>query len=218
MKVRSISVKPFRGFHVREANLALRTWPESYTLKLQHITKGEVRNMTNRKKLILAATAVFATAFAVASPLAAKPAVDVKFDHPEKFTDVKDSSMGTEKGRDAILDTLKEYIQTRAAKRLSDGQTLTITFTNIDLAGEFEPERGPSASDVRIMKSVYAPRLDFSYKLVDANGTVVKEGEEKLRDMNYQTRTNPINASEPLHIEEDMLNDWIHSALPKPKK
>ena len=39
-----------------------------------------------------------------------------------------------------------------------EGDKLTITFTDIDLAGDFEPWRGPQWDEVRIVKAIYPPR------------------------------------------------------------
>ena len=49
----------------------------------------------------------------------------------------------------------------RANEVLPAGQTLTVTFTDIDLAGDFEPWRGGQAMDIRIVKDVYPPRMDL---------------------------------------------------------
>ena len=68
----------------------------------------------------------------LAAPLALRAAevakasarTDVVFEQPEKFTDVKDSDFGTDKGRDAILERLRESIVERADKALPAGQKL----------------------------------------------------------------------------------------------
>ena len=60
--------------------------------------------------------------------------VTVIFDHPENFTDVKDAYMPTDKGRDAILDQIKQCVETQGASCLGSGQTLEVKFTEIDLA------------------------------------------------------------------------------------
>lgn len=172
-----------------------------------------------KNKIPLLAAACFSAAILLGAPaLTAKPTVQIIFDHPENFTDVKDGFSPTDKGVQANLDIIKDYLEQHAARYLSDGQTLTITFTNIDLAGDFEPQHGPEAQDVRVIKDIYPPRLDFSYKLVDANNAVLKEGQEKLRDLGFQMRLNPINASEQFPYEKDMLNDWLHSTFGKNKK
>ncbi|MBC7369137.1 MAG: DUF3016 domain-containing protein [Undibacterium sp.] len=133
---------------------------------------------------------------------------EVIFDHPEKFTDVKDGDFGTDKGRDAILEQIRDFLVERADKALPAGQKLMVTFTDIDLAGDFEPWRGPQFSDVRIVKSIYAPRLSFTYKVTDAAGKIVKEGKEDLRDLAFDMRLT-MDRQDPLRYEKDILKDWI---------
>lgn len=166
----------------------------------------------------LVATLFCATALFAAPPAAQKNRVEVVFDHPENFTDVKDSQMGSEKGRDGYLGFIKEHLQERAQRYLEEGQTLAVTFTNIDMAGDFEPWRGAEYSDVRIVKEIYPPRMNFSYKLVNASGAVVKEGEEKLIDMSFQTNASLFNANDSLRYEKAMLDNWLRDTFPKPKK
>jgi len=160
----------------------------------------------------------------LASPLALRAAeqakasarTEVVFEQPEKFTDVKDSDFGTDNGRDAILERLREYIIERSDKVLPTGQKLVITFTDIDLAGEYEPWRGPQFSDVRIVKSIYPPRLKFSYKITDAAGKTVKEGQEDLRDLAFEMRLTA-DRQDTLRYEKDMLRDWIGTVTRAPK-
>ncbi|MFT3868569.1 MAG: DUF3016 domain-containing protein [Nibricoccus sp.] len=166
----------------------------------------------------LVALLVSATALLAAPTAAQKNQVDVIFDHPENFTDVKDSQMGSEKGRDGYLALLKDHLQERAPRYLTEGQKLTITFTNIDMAGDFEPWRGIDFNDVRIVKEIYPPRMNFTYKLVDGTGSVVKEGQEKLLDMSFQMNASPVNATDSLRYEKAMLDNWLRDTFPKPKK
>jgi hypothetical protein len=164
--------------------------------------------------------AIFTAAISVFAvpPTTSNIHVDVNFDHPEKFTDVKDSYMDTDKGRDSTLQLFKEYLQERAPRFLTDGQTLAITFTDIDLAGEFEPQRGPDFNNVRIIKDIYPPRLTFTYKLTDASGVVLKEGQEKLVDLSFQMSATVIDNNDPLHYEKSMLRDWLNHQFKHAKK
>ena len=82
---------------------------------------------------------------------------EVVFDHPEKFTDVRDSSMPSDRGRDSILSELRDDLVARASPMVPDGYKLTVTFTDIKLAGDFEPWRGPQWDDIRIVKAIYPP-------------------------------------------------------------
>jgi len=141
--------------------------------------------------------------------------VTVVFDHPEKFADVKDEFMGTDKGRDAILEGIRTFITERSASCLKEGQKLDVKFTDIDLAGEFEPQRGPNFDRVRIMKNIYAPRFDLEFKLTGADGKVLNEGKRTLRDSYYMDRM-IADKSDPLCYDKDILNDWLRSDI-KPK-
>ena len=170
------------------------------------------------KYVFLAATFAAAASVFATAPATSNTRVAVIFDHPEKFTDVKDAFMGTEKGRDTILAHFKEFLEQRAPRYLADGQLLTITFTDIDLAGDFEPYHGPNFTDVRIVKDIYPPRLNFTYKLVDASGAVLKEGQEKLVDMNFQMTIRPSDAQDSIHYEKAMLDSWLNELFASPKK
>jgi Protein of unknown function (DUF3016) len=142
--------------------------------------------------------------------------VEVIFDHPEKFTDIKGDSMDSPKGRDVMLDQIRDILETAGAGVIPAGQKLTITFTDIDLAGEYEPWRGGQWSDVRIIKDIYPPHFVFSYKLTDAAGAVLKEDKVDLRDLTFMMRVT-ISRDEPLRFEKDILNDWIRSVVPRKK-
>ena len=94
----------------------------------------------------------------------------------------------------------------------AEGCKLTVTFTDIDLAGEFEPWRGPQFDEVRIVKDIYPPGFKFAYTLTDANGKVLKEGTENIRDMNFQMRL-LIDTNDTLRYEKDILTDWMRMTL-----
>lgn len=138
--------------------------------------------------------------------------VTVVFDHPEQFTDVKDAYMPTDKGRDAILSEIREFVIERASSYLQAGWKLDVKFTEIDLAGDFEPQLGPNYSNVRIMKDIYAPRIDLEFKITGADGKVLSEGKRKLRDQNYLQRLLP-PGNDPLRYEKDILGDWLHDEI-----
>ena len=145
------------------------------------------------------------------------PRTEVVFDHPENFTDVKDSYTPTDKGRDAILGTIRDFLVTRTASLVPEGYKLKMTFTDIDLAGEYEPWRGPRYDEVRIVKSIYPPAFKFTYVVTDPSGKVVRQGSENIRDLNFQVRVT-VDLSDPLRYEKDILDDWARSRLRGLKK
>jgi class 3 adenylate cyclase len=148
---------------------------------------------------------------------AAAPAtrVTVVFDHPEKFTDLKagDSDEDNERGARDFLPQLKEHLEGEAGRLLGPGQKLTVTFTDIDLAGAYEPWRGPQFSDVRIIKDIYPPRLVLTFVLTGADGKVLKQGPRQLSDMAFLLRITRAFRDDPLRYEKELLDDWLATEL-----
>lgn len=164
--------------------------------------------MNKKLPLIILLGLVVGSAALAASADKAASAVQVTFVAPEKFTDVKDDYMDTERGRDALLDEIKQHIATRAAKYLTAGQRLEITVTDVDLAGDFEPWRGRHFQDVRIVKDLYPPRVSLQFRLLNADGTVASEGKRQLLNLGYLMTTR-LSAHDPLRHDKEMLSDWL---------
>ena len=143
--------------------------------------------------------------------------VEVTFVNPDKFTDAADAQRGSDWGRDSNLDILKNYIVERASRYVAEGQKLSVTITDVDLAGEIEPWRSSSLRDARIMKDIYPPRIDLSYKLTDATGAVIKEGSQHLTDLSYLMNVYP-NRSDPRVYDKGLLDDWIRRDIATKKK
>lgn len=155
------------------------------------------------------------TCAAFAAPLMAadKPSTplraSVSWTDPGEFDEVKDSH-----GRGMIksgvwLAELKKHLERRATRVLPEGQQLEVTFTDIKLAGQFEPWRGPQFDDVRIVKDIYPPRIDLRFTLKSADGRVIEEGERTLRDLGFLTRS-IANTSDTLRYEKRMLDEWLN--------
>jgi hypothetical protein len=147
----------------------------------------------------------------------AAPRTEVIFDHPEKFRDIREEYNSSDRGRDSILSEFREHLVNRTAPMIPDGYKLTVTFTDIKLAGDFEPWRGPQWDTVRIIKDIYPPSFKFTYSVTDPSGRVVKSGAEDITDLAFQLRT-VIDTSDPLRYEKQILDDWATGALRGLKK
>jgi hypothetical protein len=141
--------------------------------------------------------------------------VTVNFTSPENFTDLREGhpDFENERGREHFLPLFRKYLVQRAGKLLPAGQKLAVTFTDIDLAGDFEPWLGMPLGDVRIVRSVYVPRLAMHFTLTDAGGQVLKEGGRKLLDSSFQLRSHSGIDSDSLRYEKEMLNDWLRQEI-----
>lgn len=148
----------------------------------------------------------------------AKADVEITWENPEKFRDVQPTMQSRAKFRAQTFERIEKYMN-KLAEGLPEGQTLSMTVTNLDLAGKVWPSSfvglGSGGSEVRLIKSVDIPRITFSYSLKDADGTVLQEAEEvKLKDMGFQTRHNPFFKSESLRYEKNMLRSWFNDEFP----
>ena len=135
--------------------------------------------------------------------------VKVNFDNPANFTDLKSRAM--DDYDPGYMEELKTYVERTSPEYLAAGEKLEITFTDIDMAGEFEPWR-MQASDVRIVKSIYVPRAKFKWVVTDASGKTVREGNESITDMSYQTNIGNLERDE-LFYEKEMLRNWMRITL-----
>jgi hypothetical protein len=164
--------------------------------------------MKNTYRFTLLAAALAAGSLLHAAD--ASQAVTVNFHESEKFTDAS-SRFGGDTDKE-YLEILAKHVQKHAASRLAPGQRLEVTFTDIDLAGEFVPT-DPRKMDIRIVKEIYMPRQTLSFRILDEDGKVVKEGERRLTDMNFMNNVGLIGRNEPLFYDKALLEGWLNKEL-----
>ena len=159
---------------------------------------------------------LLALALAFPPPGAADPAarVEVVYVDPQQFTDVRNGYTQTDSARDFYLAEIRRYIEQRAGRRLADGDTLRVTITDVELAGDYEARR-PSVTNVRIIREVNPARIDLSFRLARADGTVLAEGERRLRSTGYPVGVG-IDPADPLRYEKVLLDDWLRQDLTPP--
>jgi len=151
----------------------------------------------------------------LSQPALAKAGVKVKWQNPDKYTDVRAANESRIRYRERVFHQLDEYWQ-KLADKLPDGQTLNVTVTNLDLAGQVWPGTFiglDTTSDVRLIKRIDIPRIKFSYTLTDANGKVLKQADEDIKDMAFQDRTNTFFHDDPLRYEKNMIRDWFEDTF-----
>ncbi len=142
---------------------------------------------------------------------------EVLFFEPQKFTDVKDSSMGDSE-RTTYLEQIRDHLLEQAKYYVPEGHKLAVTFTDIDMAGDFEPWRGPRWDDVRIVKDIYPPRMTLTFRLTDAEGNVVKEGKRDLKDLAFMMKISMSFRDDSVRHEKALLDDWLRAEFPRVRK
>ena len=157
---------------------------------------GRAQNGAMRTALFLAASTL---------SMAAHAAITVEFVEPEKYTDI---GRLRHVERDAILTDLGAHFM-KLGKGLPADLNLTIEVLDIDLAGE-ERFLGASAIDVRVQRGrADWPSMRLRYTLERDGRKETRE--ERISDMTYQQRVQPVNPTETLPHEKRMLTDWFNS-------
>ena len=139
-------------------------------------------------------------------------ATTVEFLEPERFTDFRSSQFGGASEQASLASELRREIERISQRELPPGYHLALRFRDIDMAGEFEPWRGPRLDDVRIVRDIYPPRAELEYAITNDAGEVIASGERKLIDTNHNWRVR-MSTQDRLVREVDMLADFIREIV-----
>ena len=137
--------------------------------------------------------------------------VQVQYVHAEDFADVGNHRFSDELIRAAYLEQLRGHLVKQAASVLGAGEQLSVSITELDMAGEFESWRPPSR-DARIVQDIYPPRIDLTFRLATGDGKVIKEGARKLTDPSFLVGANRY-PDDPLRYEKALLDRWLEQEM-----
>jgi len=95
---------------------------------------------------------------------------------------------------------------------------LQITVTDVDLAGRIVlQDFGAGVQNVRIIEGLDYPGMALSYKLFDADGNVLKEGENRLKghDLPGQGISTPQRrrGTNIIEYETPMVERWFRNTF-----
>jgi len=139
--------------------------------------------------------------------------VNVRWDDPSKFSELRYSGNRWEAAQGNWVEELATYMRDRAQQRLPAGQRLDVTIVDIRRAGSFEPWHGPNLQYTRIIRDVYPPRMTLNVRLTDASGNVIAQGERKLMDSGFLMSDSSSLNSDPLRFEKRMIDRWLTQEL-----
>jgi hypothetical protein len=143
--------------------------------------------------------------------------VNVRWQDPAKFSEIRNSHNRSESMRGNWVEMLAQHVRKYATPRLSPGERLDIDITDIERAGDYEPWRGIEFQDTRFIREIYPPRISLSFTRTGPNGEVIAQGERKLVDHGFMMSSTTAGMnSDPLRYEKAMLQQWLARELPKP--
>jgi hypothetical protein len=150
--------------------------------------------------------------------LSAEPSnVSISFVQPERFSDFRTQGRQEIVSAAIFRDNVSTYLSPIVAKRFP-ACTLSLKFTNIDLAGRIATSHPLKLNNVRIDRNVALPlRLYFDYKLSDSRGRTLAAGSKGLVDTDYKYRYNYYSnqtKTETLFYEKAALYRWLRTVAP----
>lgn len=161
--------------------------------------------MTNLTKISGIVIASFFVTTLSADPVAENT---VEFTDVSKFIDFRIESMPMEKNIKVLKDDLRRQLTRSMSRYLPDGNTMQITVTDLDMAGQVVPGQ----QFRRVLQHMDKAQLSFSYRWLDSKGTLLSEDEVKLLNRNLQTlsaQSNKYNSSN-FPYETVMFDRWLY--------
>jgi len=141
--------------------------------------------------------------------------VRIEFVHPERFTDFRIQDRDENASVPIFRSEVSTYLSPLVAKRFP-GKTLTLRFTNIDLAGRLGNR--PRFNQVRFNHQFGSPiRLSFDYTITDSKGNILEGGskallaQDYLHDYDYYPQS---LKTSPVFYEKATLLKWVRRLEP----
>jgi hypothetical protein len=138
-------------------------------------------------------------------PAAEAAEVNVTWKNPDKYRDVYAGNESKKRFRESTFKELEKHLLA-LAEGLPKKQTLEIEVTDIDLAGDVNHA---GSRQIRIIKDIYFPRLEFSFKLLAADGTTILAKKEKIYDIGFMAGVSLKYRNKKLGYEKQLLDDWF---------
>src|SRR5258708_22205214 len=141
--------------------------------------------------------------------------VNIQYVQPPKFTDFSIYGRGYQWSASYFATQINDDLAP-VLERKVPGSKLTLTFTDIDLAGHY---RGRGGSDVRIVRGEIRPaRMSFAFLLQDSAGRTLANGTTRITDNSSQSSlAHHPKRSTPLYYEKRMFSPtgalWLLAGL-----
>lgn len=152
---------------------------------------------------------IMAALIGVHAPHAAaaeKPKVTVDWTDPSQFREATIGGGLNQSNPEAWLGDFASTIRRRANKVLKTGQSLSVTITDVLLAGTVRSGRG--SSGVRVVGKNSPPEINLRFTLTGIDGKVIDSGDRELRDPSVLTTSLPGN-SDAYAYENKLLTNWM---------
>ncbi|MBB1328139.1 MULTISPECIES: DUF3016 domain-containing protein [Pseudoalteromonas] len=147
-----------------------------------------------------------ATTMCIALPALAHAGESVvKWNDFNDYRDVRASNQAKGSYHKSIAASFEKHMS-KLAEQLPKDYKLNVEFTDLDLAGDV---RYGGMEEIRVVKSIYFPRIKLNYSLTDNDGTVLsKDTDVELKDMGFMDKIK-MGREESLYYEKRLLTEWF---------
>ncbi|MGJ8691015.1 MAG: DUF3016 domain-containing protein [Thalassotalea sp.] len=146
-----------------------------------------------------------AMALTLAVPTVHAAGLEITFADPENFADMRPGEENKTQFVENVFYNIEKEL-TKLAEQLPEDQLLKIDVSDIDLAGDISMH---NANLFRLVKTMFPPRLAFTYQLIDKNKMVLKSGEENIRDTSFMTNQGLKYKRDAFGYEKQLLAQWF---------
>ena len=131
--------------------------------------------------------------------------IETTYLDPEEYTDLD----FVDRSSKTSLKTFDRELKKSGliAALVGDERKLQIAFSDINMAGKILPLKG--FDEIRVIRSVYPPVLEFKYSILDLDGEVLDSGEESITDLAFQDQLGRKSSSQTFFYELELLEDWL---------
>lgn len=136
--------------------------------------------------------------------------VKVEWTEPNDFRDIRTTNAGQKRFQNRVLTELSEQFQESARQYLPDNQTLYLTITDVDLAGRIDYGFSP---ELRVIRTIDFPQINFNYEIKDENGLVVSSGEEIIKDLGFESSVLRFRYRDSFPYEKKLIARWFKNTF-----
>ncbi|MDB5874437.1 MAG: hypothetical protein JWQ07_3879 [Ramlibacter sp.] len=141
---------------------------------------------------------------AAAASVATAGTVDVSFVNAAGFSDAGNTTADEQ----ANLKALATHLQALGQRLLPASQLLKVEVLDVDLAGTVRTSARNGSALRTVRGNADFPRMHLRYTL-EADGKTLRNGDERLSDLNYARGIPKSRDSESLYYEKRMLDAWF---------
>ncbi|WNC71792.1 DUF3016 domain-containing protein [Thalassotalea psychrophila] len=142
---------------------------------------------------------------------------EIDWVEPDKFTDIRPGNESRSNMQKRVFKELEQHFS-ELAEKLPAEQTLKISVTNLDLAGDIRYMVGPNNSTIRVVEDLYFPKMKFDYQLVSSDKSIISTAKADIKDMSFNTGVRRSMSSEAFYYEKNMIDDWFYKTFPETKE